>query len=141
MFLCKEGINAMRGRKPARYKLSAKDRRYLTEIATDGQLIQWIAKRARILLALDRGEREGIKAGTPAPSFRLPDIYGRTVSLEEYRDRRVLLVLSDPHCGPCDQLAPHLVQLHRRHRANNLAVVMVGHGDPEENRRTASSSR
>ncbi len=46
----------MRGRKPARYKLSAKDRRYLTEIATDGQLIQWIAKRARVLLTLDRGE-------------------------------------------------------------------------------------
>jgi phosphoribosylformimino-5-aminoimidazole carboxamide ribonucleotide (ProFAR) isomerase len=47
----------MRGRKPARYKLSAKDRRYLTEIATDGQLIQRIAKRASVLLALDRGER------------------------------------------------------------------------------------
>ena len=49
----------MRGRKPARYKLSATDRRYLTEIATDGQLIQRIAKRARVLLALDRGERIG----------------------------------------------------------------------------------
>jgi peroxiredoxin len=88
-------------------------------------------------LSESRVEREGIKAGTPAPSFRLPDIYGRTVSLEEYRDRRVLLVFSDPHCGPCDQLAPHLVQLHQQHRANNLAVVMVGRGDPEENRRKA----
>ena len=47
----------MRGRMPSEYKLSANDRRYLTEIVTDGQLIQRIANRARALLALDRGER------------------------------------------------------------------------------------
>src|SRR5439155_1202385 len=62
-----------------------------------------------------RIEREGLKAGTPAPTFSLPDIHGRTISLEEYRGRRVLLVFTDPHCGPCDQLAPELVRLHREH--------------------------
>ena len=47
----------MRGRMPSEYKLSPHDRRYLIEIVQDGHLIQRIAKRARALLALDRGER------------------------------------------------------------------------------------
>ena len=47
----------MRGRKPSEYNLSANDRRYLTEIVKDRQLIQRVANRARVLLALDRGER------------------------------------------------------------------------------------
>ena len=47
----------MRGRVPSAYKLSLSDRRYLTEVVKDGQLIQRVANRARALLALDRGER------------------------------------------------------------------------------------
>ena len=47
----------MKGRKPAEYKLNANDRRHLNEIVKDGQLIQRVANRARVLLALDRGER------------------------------------------------------------------------------------
>ncbi|MBV9596128.1 MAG: redoxin domain-containing protein, partial [Chloroflexi bacterium] len=64
-------------------------------------------------LSESRIEREGLKAGTPAPTFSLPDVHGNTVSLEAYRGRKVLLVFTDPHCGPCDQLAPELVRLHR----------------------------
>jgi peroxiredoxin len=90
-------------------------------------------------LAASRIEREGLKAGTPAPGFHLPDIYGRTVSLEEFRGRKVLLVFTDPHCGPCDQVAPHLKQLHHEHLNNGLAVVMVGRGELEENRRKAEA--
>src|SRR5437667_10697116 len=70
--------------------------------------------------------RDGLKAGTPAPVFRLPDIHGGTVSLDQFRGRKVLLVFSDPQCGPCDQLAPELAELHRKHENNGLAVVMVG---------------
>jgi peroxiredoxin len=83
-----------------------------------------------------RIERGGLKAGTPAPPFSLPDIYGRTVSLEEFRGRRVLLIFTDPHCGPCDQLGPQLVRLHREH-SGGIAIVMIGRGDIEENRRKA----
>jgi len=88
-------------------------------------------------LSQSRIERDGLKAGTPAPSFELPDIHGQTVKLDEYRGRKVLLVFSDPHCGPCNELAPHLVRLHHEHRNNGLSVVMVGRGEPEENRQKA----
>ena len=82
-------------------------------------------------------ERNGLKAGTPAPDFRLPDLQGCTVSLGDYRGRRVLLVFSDPQCGPCDELAPHLARLHQKHRSNGLSVLLVGRGSIEENRKKA----
>ena len=88
-------------------------------------------------LSASQIERDGLKVGTRAPAFRLPDLQGRMVSLEEYRGRRVLLVFSDPHCQPCDELGPHLVRLHRNHSNNGLALILVGRGDPEENRRKA----
>jgi peroxiredoxin len=79
----------------------------------------------------------GLKAGTRAPVFRLPDLQGRLVSLEEYRGRRVLLVFSDPQCGPCDELAPHLVRLHREYANDGMGVILVGRGNAEENHRKA----
>lgn len=84
-------------------------------------------------LAESRIVRDGLKAGTPAPPFRLPAVRGGTVALEDYRGRRVLLVFSDPHCGPCDELAPRLARLEREHRRNGLSFVMVGRGDAGEN--------
>jgi len=77
----------------------------------------------------------GLRAGDRAPLFRLSDLQGRTIALEEYRGRRVLLVFTDPQCGPCDELAPHLVRLHNQHEKDGLAVIVVGRGDAEENRR------
>jgi len=79
----------------------------------------------------------GLKAGTRAPVFELPDLEGRMVSLEQYRGRRVLLLFSEPQCGPCDELCPHLVHLHRERAGDGLGVIMVGRGSVEENRRKA----
>jgi peroxiredoxin len=85
-------------------------------------------------LAESRIERDGLKAGARAPNFRLPDLEGDTVSLDDYRGRRVLLVFSDPNCGPCDELAPHLSHLHRQQHGNGFAIILVGRGSAEENR-------
>jgi peroxiredoxin len=86
-------------------------------------------------LSESRIERNGLKVGTPAPNFSLPDLQGSAVSLATYRGRRVLLVFSDPHCGPCNALIPELVGLHRRYCDDGLAIVLVGRGDAAENRR------
>ena len=88
-------------------------------------------------MAQGRIEHHGLKAGTPAPEFRLPDLSGRMVSTEDYRGSKLLLVFTDPHCGPCNQIAPELARLHRQHQGNGLALVMVGRGGPEENREKA----
>lgn len=68
-------------------------------------------------------ERSGLEAGTPAPAFELPTLGEGRLSLDDYRGRRVLLVFSDPDCGPCGELAPHLERIHRAR--SNLDVVMV----------------
>ena len=77
--------------------------------------------------------RNGLAAGTPAPNFTLPDLAGGERTLADYRGRRVLLVFSDPACGPCQALAPELERLHREHADNNLEVLMVSRGDREAN--------
>jgi peroxiredoxin len=88
-------------------------------------------------LARSRIEREGLPAGTPAPSFRLRDLDGQEISLEQYRGRRVLLVFSDPECGPCDAVAADLARFDRERRADDVDLLMVSRGDPDENRRKA----
>jgi peroxiredoxin len=86
-----------------------------------------------------RIEREGLKAGTPAPRFELPDLAGEKVSLTEQRGRRVLLVFSDPDCGPCEKVLPDLARLHRERRSDGLEIIMVSRGELEENRRKAEA--
>src|SRR5207244_13580468 len=64
--------------------------------------------------------------------FRLPRLDGGELSLEELRGKRVLLVFSDPHCGPCNALAPQLEKFHREQA--EISVVMISRGEPKENR-------
>jgi peroxiredoxin len=64
-------------------------------------------------LARSKIKRDGLKAGTAAPDFRLPCLDGTERSLQDFRGRRVLLVFSDPHCGPCQAVAPDLQKFHR----------------------------
>jgi peroxiredoxin len=85
-------------------------------------------------LADSRLERNGLEAGTPAPAFSLPAIEGEEISLADYRGRPVLLVFSDPDCGPCNELGPELAEL-ARNQADGLAVLMVSRGEIDANRR------
>jgi peroxiredoxin len=87
-------------------------------------------------LAASRLNRKGLKAGETAPDFRLPRIDGGELSLSDCRGRRVLLVFSDPHCGPCAELAPRLQEIHIER--TDLSVLMISRGDPGENRDKAS---
>jgi peroxiredoxin len=84
-------------------------------------------------VARSKIKRDGLKAGTPAPDFRLPRLDGRgELSLLHFRGRRVFLVFSSPHCGPCQTLGPQLEKFHREHR--EMAVLMISKGEPNENR-------
>jgi peroxiredoxin len=91
----------------------------------------------KLPLAASRIERNGLRKGAIAPTFSLPDIHGETVSLGQFRGRIVLLVFSDPQCGPCDELAPKLVYLHRKQSNKGIAIVMIGRGQADQNRAKA----
>jgi peroxiredoxin len=88
-------------------------------------------------LAATRLNRKGLKAGDKAPDFRLPRIGGAELSLDEFRGMRVLLVFSDPHCGPCMELAPRLQEIHDERP--DFSVLVISRGDVDENRAKADS--
>lgn len=83
-------------------------------------------------LANSKIKRDGLKAGTVAPEFRLPRLNGGELALSDLRGKLVLLVFSSPHCGPCNVLAPKLQKFHRKHP--DLELVMISQGEPAENR-------
>jgi peroxiredoxin len=101
-------------------------------------------------LARSKIKRDGLKAGTTAPSFRLPRADGRgELALEQLRGRHLLLVFSDPNCGPCQVLAPQLEEFHRgsgagavfaspeggdREISSPPQLVVITRGDPKKNR-------
>ncbi len=94
------------------------------------------AGKARKALAESRIPRDGLSAGTRAPEFTLPDLGGREITLEKYRGSRVLLVFSDPQCGPCLELDPIL---EKRHRARpDVNILMVSRGTAEANKQMVS---
>jgi peroxiredoxin len=75
--------------------------------------------------------RDGLPAGAAAPEFRLPRVGGGELSLSQYRGRKVLLLFSDPKCGPCNALLP---DVQRRYAAGSeVDVVMVSRGDHAAN--------
>jgi peroxiredoxin len=62
---------------------------------------------------------------------------GGDLALEDYRGRRVLLVFSDPECGPCEELAPHLEKLHRHNPG--IQVLMISRGESQTNGKKAKA--
>ena len=83
-------------------------------------------------LARSRLNRNGLQAGTIAPDFQLPRVEGGELSLADLRGGLVLLVFSDPDCGPCDELAPRLQEIHLRRP--DVQVLVVSKRDVEANR-------
>jgi peroxiredoxin len=88
-------------------------------------------------LAASPINRSGLTAGTPAPDFRLPRLDGNgALGLEDFRGRPLLLVFTDPDCGPCDQVAPHLQRVHRERP--DVQVLLIGRRDVALNRQKAA---
>ena len=87
------------------------------------------------LLALVAGSAEAqlpapfeiLKAREPAPDFALPDLEGRTVSLEGLRGQVVLLNFWATWCLPCREEMPLLEKLHRELGPNGLVVLGVNY--------------
>lgn len=96
------------------------------------------ARAAGLAVRESRLQRNGLPAGRVAPDFTLPDLEGGERSLRDFRGRRVLLVFSDTGCGPCQALAPQLVQLQAERGGDDFTVLMVSRGSLEANREKAA---
>jgi peroxiredoxin len=101
------------------------------DVGRDGLALGLASPGLGPIVRESRLARDGLGVGTPAPGFRLPRVGGGELSLEEYRGQSVLLVFSDPDCGPCNALAPRLERLHRQ--SLDLEILMVSRGSPAAN--------
>ena len=72
--------------------------------------------------------------GSSAPSFELPDLEERTVNLQDFRGKVVLLNFWGTTCAPCIREIPWLVEFQSQYASSGLQVVAVSmYGEkPEE---------
>jgi peroxiredoxin len=77
----------------------------------------------------------GLPVGSPAPNFSLPQLNGNELTLDSLRGagKPVLLLFTDPSCGPCSTLMPEVALWQREHAAR-LSVVLVSRGEVKKNR-------
>jgi peroxiredoxin len=95
------------------------------------------ARLAEVGLAPSKatGATAGLTVGTPAPSFALPTLSGEPTTLDALRTlgKPVVLLFSDPGCGPCNALLPEVGRWQREH-ATKLVVALISRGTVEANR-------
>ena len=118
-------------------------------------LLQVMAQQGRLLLRLEALEGRlaeagmavpqpaagtaGLVVGSPAPSFTLPNLAGETITLHALRalGKPVVLLFSDPGCGPCNALVPEIGRWQREH-ATKVVATVISRGTAEANRPKAS---
>ena len=71
--------------------------------------------------------------GTEAPAFSLSDVDGNTVSAEDFRGKRGLLVIfMCNHCPYVKHVAPELAKLASDYAAKDIGVVGISSNDVEK---------
>ncbi len=130
----------------------------LAMIAVEGwALVHILQQNGRLLIRLDAleaavesgqtvkpaagspvGPISGLRVGTPAPGFELPNLAGAQTSLADLMtpNTPTMLVFSDPGCGPCNALMPEIAAWQREH-ADKLTIALISRGDLEANRSKA----
>jgi thiol-disulfide isomerase/thioredoxin len=99
----------------------------------------WTVAAAAVVVALlgllPRAKRleasaDALPHEAPAPDFELSSLDGGAVSLAALRarGRPVLLVFTDPNCGPCIALAPEVADWQTRY-ANDVTIAVVERGE------------
>lgn len=72
--------------------------------------------------------------GASAPAIKLPNLFGRSVDLEELRGHSVLLLFWNPSCGFCARMLPKLKEWEQTRRAGAPRLVLIAAGTEEQNR-------
>jgi thiol-disulfide isomerase/thioredoxin/uncharacterized membrane protein YphA (DoxX/SURF4 family) len=83
-------------------------------------------------------QAEGLPVGSEAPQFSLSGLYGESLTLDALRssDKTVMMLFTDPGCGPCNALLPEVGRWQEEH-AHKLTLALVSRGEVEENKTKA----
>lgn len=71
--------------------------------------------------------RDGLRPGTVAPDFRLPNVRGSESSLSDFRGKEVLMVFTQEGCGPC-----HATTMELKHFQNPDRKILIVHSGSQE---------
>lgn len=76
----------------------------------------------------------GLALGASAPTFELPNLDGETLSLDSLRSSKkpVMLIFSNPGCGPCTALLPEISRWQQEYKSK-ITIALVSQGTVEEN--------
>jgi peroxiredoxin/uncharacterized membrane protein YphA (DoxX/SURF4 family) len=116
-------------------------------IAEGSLLMQIMTQNGRLLLRIEALEKRlgvvpqpaapvvGLAVGSPAPAFELSGLNGKITTLQKLRSlgKPVVLLFTDPGCGPCTALLPEVAKWQRDH-AKKMHVALVSRGTVEANR-------
>jgi thiol-disulfide isomerase/thioredoxin/uncharacterized membrane protein YphA (DoxX/SURF4 family) len=115
-------------------------------------MVESIRQQGRILLRLDALEataahegapvleaQPGLPIGSIAPAFSLATLDGPDASLEllEADERPVLLLFTNPHCGPCRALLSEVVRWQQNY-ASALTIAILSTGSAADNRKESA---
>jgi peroxiredoxin len=83
-------------------------------------------------------QAEGLPVGSKAPEFVLSGLHGETLTLNALRssDKPVMLLFTDPGCGPCNAMLPDVGRWQQEH-AHKLTLALVSRGEVDENKTKA----
>jgi peroxiredoxin len=72
------------------------------------------------------------QVGTVAPDFSLPDLTGKTINLQKFKGKVVLLDFWMPWCEPCKEEFPALDALYKKYRNDGLEIIGINLDDSEK---------
>ena len=70
-----------------------------------------------------------LELGTPAPFFRLPDLDGKLVSLDDFRGKPLLVAFICNHCPYVKHVIDKFSELAREYQRKGVAVVAINSND------------
>jgi thiol-disulfide isomerase/thioredoxin len=72
-----------------------------------------------------------LEIGQPAPSFKLPDLSGQQVSLDQYKGKIVMLDFWATWCGPCRMTMPLMENLQKEF-ADTMVLLAINVQEPHD---------
>jgi len=78
-----------------------------------------------MLISACRAIDDGKVLTGPAPNFKLEDISGKALSLEDVKGKIVLVDFWATWCGPCVMSIPELVDLQEKYKSKGVVVVGI----------------
>src|SRR5918994_201084 len=76
----------------------------------------------------------GVPVGGAAPKVQLPDLEGKEVNLDEFRNGRTALLFWNPGCGFCQRLVEDIKSWEKDRPKSAPQLVLISTGAPEANR-------